>query len=159
MRRNVAAFVSAFLFALGLGIGGMTQPAKVVGFLDFAGAWDPSLVLVMGGAVVVYGIGYRLVVRRPAPLLSSFFQLPRARRPDGRLIAGAAIFGVGWGLAGLCPGPALASIATGSFGVVVFVGAMLIGIAIVPLFAPAPTAESSSTLAPENQTIDAPSIS
>ena len=151
MRRNIAAFVSAFIFALGLGLGGMTDPAKVTGFLDFGGQWDPALLFVMGGAVGVYAIGYRLIVRRTAPLLPGGFALPVARQIDGRLIAGAALFGVGWGLGGLCPGPALTSMATGTIGVFVFIGTMVIGLLMVPspkalpAFVPPPTGSVEAT--------------
>lgn len=126
------AFISAFIFALGLGLGGMTDATKVVGFLDFAGAWDPSLAFVMGGAVATYALGHRFVRRRTAPLLSTQFSWPRAVSVDARLLTGAAIFGVGWGLAGLCPGPALTSIARGTPGILTFVAAMVVGLVVVP---------------------------
>ena len=128
MKGNVAAFISGLLFATGLAIGGMTDPAKILAFLDITGDWDPSMILVMGGAVTVYTVGFRLIVRRPAPVFSPRFVLPAARAVDARLITGAAIFGVGWGLAGLCPGPALTSLATGSAGVIAFVATMLVGL-------------------------------
>jgi uncharacterized membrane protein YedE/YeeE len=123
----VAAFVSGALFALGLGMGGMTQPAKVIGFLDVAGPWDPSLAFVMLGAVGVYGIAFPLIRRRARPALSSAFSIPGRRDVDARLIGGAALFGVGWGLAGYCPGPGIVSLVTGATPVVVFVSAMLVG--------------------------------
>lgn len=125
--RNLIAFASGLLFAVGLAISGMTQPAKVVGFLDFLGDWDPSLMLVMAGAIAVYMPIYRLAMRRAAPLLAGSFSLPTRRDLDRRLIAGAALFGVGWGLAGYCPGPGLASLATLGAAPGVFVLAMIAG--------------------------------
>lgn len=128
MRQGAFAFLSGAIFAAGLILGGMTQPGKVQGFLDVAGAgaWDPTLIFVMGGALVVYGVLYRLIMRRPAPLLEAKFHVPTRRDLDGRLIGGAALFGVGWGLAGYCPGPALASLGGGLMPLT-FVGAMIAG--------------------------------
>lgn len=126
MRQGAVSFLSGVLFALGLVIGGMTQPAKVQGFLDVTGAWDPTLVFVMGGALIVYGVLYRLIMKRPAPLLEAKFHVPSRRDLDGRLIGGAALFGVGWGLAGYCPGPGLASLGGGVMPLT-FVVAMLAG--------------------------------
>jgi uncharacterized protein len=128
--RGFVAFASGLLFALGLGIGGMTKPSKVVGFLDVAGDWDPSLAFVMGGALLVYAIVARVVLARPKPLFDETFHVPTRRDVDGRLVAGAVLFGAGWGLAGYCPGPALVSIASGQAAVVVFVVSMLIGMSI-----------------------------
>ncbi len=133
------AFLSALLFAVGLGVGGMTLPSKVHGFLDFFGNWDPSLAFVMGGAVAVYTLFFRVV--RPQlsrPVLAPRFQLPTRRDLDARLLGGAALFGVGWGLAGICPGPALVSIPTGGLGIWVFLVAMLVGMRLVPAGARAP---------------------
>jgi hypothetical protein len=126
MRQGAVAFVSGVLFALGLVVGGMTQPAKVQGFLDVTGAWDPTLMFVMGGALLVYGVLYRLIMKRPAPLLEAKFHVPSRRDLDGRLIGGAALFGVGWGLAGYCPGPGLASLGGGVMPLT-FVVAMIVG--------------------------------
>jgi hypothetical protein len=126
--RNVVAFACGFVFALGLGIGGMTQPTRVLAFLDVAGDWDPRLALVMLGAIAVYAPIYRLALRRGRPVLGAAFDLPTRRDIDGRLIAGALVFGIGWGLAGLCPGPALTSLGSGQPAAVVFVAAMLVGI-------------------------------
>ena len=109
METVLAALLSGLLFGAGLTISQMVNPAKVAGFLDVAGDWDPSLALVMGGALTVTAICYRLTMRRGAPLLASDFRLPTAEDVDARLIGGAALFGVGWGLAGFCPGPAIAS--------------------------------------------------
>ncbi len=123
MRREFwVSFLCGVVFAVGLGIGGMTQPAKVIGFLDFAGHWDPSLALVMVGAVGVYAAGYCWVCRRSLP-----WSLPSRTDVDSRLLGGAALFGVGWGIAGFCPGPALTSLASGQKAVVVFVAGMLAG--------------------------------
>jgi uncharacterized protein len=108
-------------------LSGMTQPAKVLGFLDVAGAWDPTLLYVMGSAVVVNFIGFRLATRRAHPLLAARFDLPTRRDLDAALVVGAAVFGFGWGLAGFCPGPALVALASGSLDVVVFVAAMFAG--------------------------------
>ncbi len=105
---NVAAgFLSGTLFGVGLALSGMIYPKKVLGFLDLAGAWDPSLALVMGGALVITALGYPLVLKCDAPLLAPKFALPTLSQIDVRLVVGSALFGMGWGLAGLCPGPAL----------------------------------------------------
>ncbi len=135
MKRLAAAFVSGCVFALGLGISGMTQPSKVVGFLDFFGHWDPSLALVMIGAIAVYFVAWRLIVRRPAPLFTPRFVLPGRTAIDRPLLAGAAIFGAGWGLGGFCPGPAIVSLASGSGTVILFVLAMVTGMYLHSLIA------------------------
>lgn len=115
------------LFGLGLVISGMANPAKVLNFLDLAGTWDPSLAFVMGGAVIVTFIGYRLLLKRDRPLLAPKFQLPTRTDIDARLIAGPVLFGIGWGLGGFCPGPALTSIGLGAAGTLGFVPAMFAG--------------------------------
>ena len=125
--RLVSFFALGALFAIGLGISGMTQPLKVLGFLDVFGAWDPALLFVMGGAVAVTFSGYRFVLGRARPLLGASFDLPSRRNIDIQLLAGASLFGVGWGLAGFCPGPALVALASGSIDVVIFVMAMFAG--------------------------------
>ncbi len=127
---GTAAFAAGGLFAVGLAVSGMTKPSKVRGFLDFGGAWDPTLLFVMGGAVAVYFVVHRFVLRRPAPLFDSKFHLPARKDVDSRLVLGAVIFGVGWGLGGYCPGPGLASLASGAIGPVVFVIAMVAGMRI-----------------------------
>lgn len=121
------AGVAGALFGAGLLVSGMTQPARVLGFLDVLGGWDPTLAFVMGGAVLVYALAYRLALRRGVPWLEPRLQLPTRRDIDPPLVLGAALFGVGWGLAGLCPGPALVSAASGSLPALAFVGAMLAG--------------------------------
>ena len=120
-------FLLGALFAIGLGISGMTQPSKVVAFLDIFGAWDPALMFVMGGAVAVNFVGYRLAVGRPHPLLATRFDIPTRRDIDWQLLVGASLFGAGWGVAGFCPGPALVALASGSADVMLFVAAMFIG--------------------------------
>jgi uncharacterized membrane protein YedE/YeeE len=128
--RAGAALASGLIFGLGLALSGMLDPARVRGFLDVTGAWDPSLVFVLGGAVTVSGLGYRVSRRRAGPVLAARFDLPARRRIDPPLVAGAALFGIGWGLSGFCPGPAIAALSTGATPVVVFVAAMLAGMAL-----------------------------
>lgn len=115
------------LFGVGLIVSGMGNPAKVLNFLDLFGTFDPSLAFVMGGAVVVAFVGYRLVLARPAPLLAERFQVPTRTDIDVRLILGPALFGIGWGLGGFCPGPAFTALGLGAPGTLVFVPAMLAG--------------------------------
>ena len=121
MRRIVIAFVAGSIFGLGLTVSRMIDPAKVLGFLDIAGAWDPSLALVMAGALAVMAIAFRIVAGRSAPILGQAFQIPTRREVDSRLVAGAVMFGVGWGLVGFCPGPAISGLALGPYEVIVFV--------------------------------------
>ena len=125
--RGAAAFVAGLVFAVGLGIAGMTRPSKVIAFLDVTGRWDPSLALVMGGAVAVGLAGFAVVFRRGSPLLAPAFVLPRRHETDRSLLLGSAIFGAGWGLAGVCPGPALVALLSGAPALVVFVAAMATG--------------------------------
>ncbi len=127
MRSMLTSFVSGVIFAVGLGIGGMTQPAKVIGFLDFAGNWDPSLAFVMIGAISVHAFLYRVIRKRPSPLFSPAFSLPTRTDIDLSLVGGAVIFGLGWGLAGFCPGPALTSLTSGNFSPVIFSTGMIAG--------------------------------
>ena len=117
------------LFGLGLAISGMVNPQKVIGFLDFAGDWDPTLALVFGGALLITIPAFRLILRRSRPVLAEEFELPSKKDVDGRLLAGAAIFGIGWGLAGFCPGPAVTALASGLAPVFAFVAAMVAGMA------------------------------
>ncbi|MEZ4361297.1 MAG: DUF6691 family protein [Kofleriaceae bacterium] len=122
------AAIAGAMFGLGLLVSGMTQPAKIVAFLDVSRGWDPSLAFVMGGAVAVYSLVFRVVRRtRNAPWFDRGFHLPTRRDLDFGLIAGAAIFGVGWGLGGFCPGPGLVAAASGSGSAVLFIAAMLVG--------------------------------
>lgn len=125
--KSWSALLAGLLFGLGLSLAGMTQPAVVLGFLDLFGAWDPRLAFVMLGAVTTTAIGYRWVWRRRRPWLSDSFKLPAAQAIDTRLIAGAALFGIGWGIAGYCPGPALASLADGNPAVLLLVACMALG--------------------------------
>ena len=143
--RIATAFVTGLIFGLGLVISGMTNPAKVLNFLDLTGTWDPSLAFVMGGAVIVTFLGYRLAWRRTEPLLASRFELPKRSELDPRLISGAALFGIGWGLGGYCPGPALTAVSLAAPGTLIFVAAMIAGMWVaraVPQTVLAPGAES-----------------
>ncbi|MBB3809222.1 DUF6691 family protein [Pseudochelatococcus contaminans] len=115
------------LFGVGLIVSGMANPAKVLNFLDVFGTWDPSLAFVMGGAVLVAFIGFRFVLARGRPVFDTAFHLPTKRDIDNPLVLGAALFGIGWGLGGFCPGPAFASLGVGATGTYVFVPAMLVG--------------------------------
>lgn len=127
-------FVIGLIFGLGLIVAGMANPAKVLNFLDFAaipaGRWDASLIFVMAGGIAVTMLGYRLAFRRERPLLAARFALPGTSRPDTRLVTGAALFGIGWGLAGFCPGPALTAALTGGVPALTFLAAMLAGMAL-----------------------------
>ncbi len=125
-----SALGAGAIFGVGLAVSGMTKPSKVVGFLDLFGAWDASLAFVMMGAIAVHLVAHRLVTRRASPLFDRRFHLPTRQDLDARLVLGAAIFGVGWALAGFCPGPALVSAASGSFAAIGFVAAMTVGIKV-----------------------------
>lgn len=127
----VTALFAGVLFGAGLVVGGMTDPRKVIGFLDLGGAWDPSLALVMLGAVAVHLLAYRWVRGSAAPLFAPHFAIPKLRQLDPRLIGGSALFGAGWGLAGYCPGPAITSLGAGSREAFAFVGAMFAGMFLV----------------------------
>ena len=127
MMRALAGLIGGLIFGAGLAISGMINPLKVLGFLDVAGDWDPSLAFVMGGAIPVAAIGFAIGRRHRAPLLSPAFIGPAKLDLDARLLAGAALFGVGWGLTGYCPGPAIAAIGHGAPATLVFVAAMLGG--------------------------------
>ena len=124
------AMFAGLVFGLGLIVSGMTDPSKVTGFLDLAGAWDPSLAFVMGGAIGVGVVAFHFARTRPEALLGGPMQIPVAHRIDRRLVFGGLTFGVGWGLAGYCPGPALASLATGGAKPLIFTAAMLLGMGI-----------------------------
>jgi uncharacterized membrane protein YedE/YeeE len=128
MKSTLVSFISGVIFALGLGIGGMTQPAKVIGFLDFTGNWDASLAFVMLGAIGVHSFFYRMLRLRPSSRSSFAISLPSRTQIDFRLIGGSVIFGLGWGIAGYCPGPALTSLVLGNSSTVIFSLAMIAGI-------------------------------
>ena len=127
MRTALIALLAGVLFGAGLALGGMTDPGKVVAFLDVAGRWDPSLAFVMGSALLITFPVFAWVRRSPRPLFAERFQLPTRRDLDPQLLAGAALFGIGWGIAGLCPGPAVANLAAGSPQILLFVVAMVGG--------------------------------
>ncbi|MBP8931206.1 MAG: YeeE/YedE family protein [Paracoccus sp.] len=141
----VYAWLTGLVFGLGIAISGMMNPAKVLNFFDIAGTWDPSLAFVMGGAVTVTFIGYRLVWRRPAPLFERAFQLPTARQIDLRLIGGSALFGIGWGIAGFCPGAAIPALGTGRWEVALFVAAVIVGLGLARLVRGLPLLPRSAT--------------
>ena len=126
--RLLILYLIGLIFGVGISVSGMANPAKVLNFFDVAGTWDPSLAFVMGGALIVTFIGYRFVLRRPAPMLAQKFQLPTRRDLDLPLLGGSALFGVGWGIAGFCPGGALPALGTGRSEVVIFVVALVAGI-------------------------------
>lgn len=134
MKPNLISYAVGFIFALGLGLSGMTQPAKVIGFLDFAGKWDPSLAFVMGSAVLIYGVGFRVLMgARQKPIFADRFQIPTRKELTPSLILGSALFGIGWGIAGFCPGPAIASVSQGVIALptlLIFVAAMFAGFGI-----------------------------
>ena len=134
MAQILAAFAVGIIFALGLAISEMINPGRVIGFLDVAGHWDPTLLLVMAGALVITVPIFPVILRRSKPLLAARFTLPTRTRLDWPLALGAAVFGAGWGLAGFCPGPALAALASGSLSVILFVVAMILGQWLVSRF-------------------------
>lgn len=126
--RLLTAYLVGLVFGTGIAISGMANPAKVLNFFDVAGTWDPSLAFVMGGALIVAFIGYKIVLRRPAPMMDTTFSLPTNPRLDARLIGGSAVFGIGWGISGFCPGGALPALGTGNSDVFLFTGALVAGI-------------------------------
>ena len=126
--RLISAYLIGLIFGTGIAVSGMANPAKVLNFFDIAGAWDPSLILVMGGAVVVTFVGYRLVFVRAAPILADHFHLPTSRVIDAKLLGGSALFGIGWGIAGFCPGGALPALGTGRWEAFLFTGALIGGV-------------------------------
>jgi uncharacterized membrane protein YedE/YeeE len=127
--KNLLTLISGLLFGFGLLLSGMADPAKVQNFLDLFGTWDPSLAFVMGGAIAVTMPGFWLVIRRNKPFFNDVFHLPSRTDLDARLITGAAIFGVGWGLGGFCPGPAMTALPLAAEGTLIFVATMLTGMA------------------------------
>lgn len=124
---RAAVFLAGLLFGAGVTVSGMVNPMKVLNFMDLAGTWDPTLIFVMGGGLVATLIGYRLVLKRKKPLFADSYHLPASRVIDARLVGGAALFGLGWGLTGFCPGPAVASLVFGYWQSAVFVAAMTVG--------------------------------
>lgn len=124
----IAALLAGVIFGLGIVLAGMANPAKILNFFDVAGSWDPSLAFVMGGALAVTFLGYRLVLRRPAPMCDSQFHLPKAREIDRPLVLGSMLFGIGWGIAGFCPGGAIPALGMGQPKALIFVVTMLVGI-------------------------------
>jgi uncharacterized membrane protein YedE/YeeE len=126
--RHILTYLIGVLFGLGISLSGMANPAKVINFFDVAGTWDPSLAFVMGGAVIVAFLGYRIVLDRERPVFEPAFDVPTRRDLDARLIGGSAVFGIGWGIAGFCPGGALPALGTLDTRVFLFVAALLAGI-------------------------------
>lgn len=126
----IVIYLIGLVFGIGISISGMANPAKVINFFDLAGAWDPSLAFVMGGALLVTLVGYRVVFRQPAPMFDSSFHLPTANAIDTRLVGGSALFGLGWGISGFCPGGALPALGTLRWEVAVFVAALLVGMLV-----------------------------
>lgn len=127
MKQNLMAAIAGLLFGLGLGFSQMIDPQRVLGFLDIAGDWDPTLAFVMGGAVLVTVIAFRFVLKRPHPIFGEKFYLPSRNDIDAPLLLGAATFGIGWGIGGYCPGPAITSLVLGSWNPLLFVAAMVAG--------------------------------
>lgn len=124
----IVLYLIGVVFGVGIAISGMANPAKVLNFFDIAGTWDPSLIFVMGGALVTTFIGYKLVFGREAPVFEPNFSLPTSRSIDAKLVGGSAVFGIGWGIAGFCPGGALPALGTGRWEVFAFTAAMIAGI-------------------------------
>lgn len=133
MKYNLTALVSGLIFGLGLIISGLANPAKVLGFLDLAGLWDPSLALVMGGAILVGLVAFTVAKKRTLSLLGFNMKLPSSTKIDKRLVGGSLLFGVGWGVAGFCPGPALVAVGAGEIKGIVFVASMVAGMMLFEL--------------------------
>lgn len=128
-----ATYLVGVIFGLGISLSGMANPAKVLNFFDIAGTWDPSLIFVMGGALITTFVGYKLVFGRSAPVFGSDFNVPTSRRIDAKLVGGSALFGLGWGIAGFCPGGALPALGTGRPEVFVFTAALIAGIVLAKI--------------------------
>lgn len=124
----IVTYLIGLTFGVGISVSGMANPAKVLNFFDIAGNWDPSLMFVMGGALVTTFIGYKLVFGRKTPVFEGDFSLPTSRAIDARLVGGSAVFGIGWGIAGFCPGGALPALGTGRWEVFAFAAALIAGI-------------------------------
>ena len=134
----VYAVFTGLVFGIGISISGMIDPAKVLNFFDIAGTWDPSLAFVMGGALLVTFFGYRLAWQREAPLFGKRFEVPTSTVIDGKLVGGSALFGIGWGIAGFCPGAAIPALGTGRWEVALFLVAVVVGFFLRRLVAPVP---------------------
>lgn len=131
---RIVSLVAGLLFGIGMVVSGMADPSKVIGFLDVTGDWDPSLAFVMGGALIVFMPSYFLLIKpRHKPVVAETFCVTHSNQIDARLVSGACLFGVGWGLAGICPGPAVSSLALGNMGVWVFFSTMMVGLGITNL--------------------------
>ncbi len=130
MRKILSAGLAGLIFGAGIALSGMINPAKVLNFFDFFGAWDPSLAFVMGAALIVTATGYRLALKRPAPLFDKTFHLPASRAIDRKLLGGSALFGIGWGITGFCPGGAIPALGLGEADALIFVAAMTAGMAL-----------------------------
>lgn len=133
MKRSLSSFAIGALFGIGLIVSGMIHPQKVQDFLDFSGQWDASLALVMGGALLVTALTFPLILKRREPLFANKFHLPTAKEVDSKLLIGSALFGIGWGLGGFCPGPAIVGLVSGTSGStapIVFVGSMIVGMVL-----------------------------
>ncbi|ANW27289.1 transporter [Vibrio coralliilyticus] len=141
---RISALLSGLLFGIGMALSGMTNPENVIGFLDVTGAWNPSLVFVMGGALLVFAPAYHFLIKSQAKALSGdVLSLPTKVQLDGKLISGAALFGVGWGLAGICPGPAITSLAFGNLDIAIFIASMVSG-SLLAKYAAAPSPQMVS---------------
>lgn len=147
MTRLLSVAASGLLFGYGLALSGMTNPDKVLDFLDVAGDWDPSLLFVLGGAVAVALVAFRFILRQPRPLFERRFALPTAKGIDGPLVVGAMVFGIGWGISGYCPGPAFASLAAPNWETLVFLPSVFLGAALHRLttFSPENTARTRAS--------------
>jgi len=147
VKSALSAFGAGLLFAVGLAISGMTQPTKVVAFLDVTGSWDPSLAMVMAGALAVFAVAFPLITKRNAPILGAGFEVPSRRDFTAPLVGGAVLFGLGWGVAGFCPGPAVAALGSGMAESYLFVGAMAVGMVIATRISPAESDSPAASMA------------
>ncbi|MGC6515474.1 MAG: DUF6691 family protein [Myxococcota bacterium] len=146
MKTLASALLSGLLFGIGLGVSGMTNADKVINFLDLSDAWDPSLMFVMVGAIAVHLVLYRVILRQPSPLFADGFSVPTTAQIDQKLVGGAALFGIGWGLGGYCPGPGIVSTASLSPNALTFVAAMTVGMVLHQVYS---STKSSTSEAPQ----------
>ena len=130
----IVSYLAGLIFSAGLVISGMINPEKVLNFLDLLGTWDPSLAFVMGGAVLITFVGYRVVLKRPSPIFTDEFSVPSSTEVDRRLLGGAILFGIGWGLVGICPGPAIAGFGAAPMKLFAFISAMVVGMVLFRAF-------------------------